>query len=70
MIREAAPEDVVYIEALPDHANIHVSPERIRQIAGNPDSFLYIYEEHGVIVGSVHLHLCMDAQAGTARLLF
>lgn len=66
MIREAVPEDACTIEELyrillPAHQDIHVSPERLKQIAANEDSFLYVYEEEGNIVGSLHLHLCMDA---------
>lgn len=69
MIREALPQDAVSIEALyrillPEDQNIHVSPGRISQIAGNPDSLLYVYEDQGEIAGTVHLHLCMDALSG------
>lgn len=66
MIREARSEDATYIEELyrillPEHPAIHVSPERLKRIADHPDSFLYVYEEEGTIVGTLHLHLCMDA---------
>jgi len=66
MIREAVPEDALYIEELyrlllPNQTDIQVSPERLRQIAENTESFLYVYEEDGTIVGTLHLHLCMDA---------
>jgi GNAT superfamily N-acetyltransferase len=66
MIREAVPEDALYIEnlyrmLLPEQTAIQVSPERLKQIADNTDSFLYVYEEEGTIVGTLHLHLCMDA---------
>ncbi|MEK3736578.1 MULTISPECIES: GNAT family N-acetyltransferase [Paenibacillus] len=66
MIREAVPKDAINIEELyrillPEHPAIHVSPERLKQIADHPDSFLYVYEEQGIIVGSLHLHFCMDA---------
>lgn len=66
MIREAVPKDAINIEELyrillPEHPAIYVSPERLKQIADHPDSFLYVYEEQGIIVGSLHLHFCMDA---------
>jgi GNAT superfamily N-acetyltransferase len=69
MIREAKPEDAAGIEKLyrillPDHADIRVTPSRIGQITGNPDSLLFVYEEEGEVAGTVHLHLCMDALSG------
>ncbi|MNE47984.1 aminoalkylphosphonic acid N-acetyltransferase [compost metagenome] len=56
--------EVLYRILLPDHQDIHVSPLRISQIAGNPDSFLYVNEVAGEIAGTLHLHLCMDALSG------
>lgn len=69
MIREALPEDAAGIEELyrillPERADIHVTPSRIKQVADNPDSLLFVYEEDGQIAGTVHLHLCMDALIG------
>ncbi|WP_342561156.1 GNAT family N-acetyltransferase [Paenibacillus sp. FSL R7-0345] len=69
MIREALPQDAGALEALyrqllPDHPDIRVSPDRIRDISANPDSLLYIYEMQGEVIGTVHLHLCMDALSG------
>ncbi|WP_379139974.1 GNAT family N-acetyltransferase [Paenibacillus sp. sgz500992] len=69
MIREALPQDASAIETLyrillPEHPGVNVSPRRIEQIGGNPDSFLYVYEDNGQVVGTVHLHFCMDALSG------
>ncbi|ETT70358.1 GNAT family N-acetyltransferase [Paenibacillus sp. FSL R7-277] len=69
MIREARAEDAAGIEGLyrillPDSSDIHVSPQRISQIADNPDSLLFVYVEGGEVAGTVHLHLCMDALSG------
>ncbi|WP_245237362.1 GNAT family N-acetyltransferase, partial [Paenibacillus ihuae] len=69
LIREALPQDAAAIEALyrillPDQQDVHVSPLRISQIAGNPDSFLYVYDMAVEIAGTLHLHLCMDALSG------
>ncbi|WP_019910864.1 GNAT family N-acetyltransferase [Paenibacillus sp. HW567] len=69
MIREAVPEDAPSIEQLyrillPDQKDIKVLPARIGQIATNPESFLYVYEADGAVVGTVHLHFCMDALSG------
>jgi len=52
MIREARPEDAVKIDwlyqiLLPEHTEVNVTPERITRIAGNADSFLFVYEELG-----------------------
>lgn len=52
MIREATPEDAYGLEKLyrillPEHTDIQVSPQRISQIANNPDSLLIVYEEEG-----------------------
>ncbi|AIQ12868.1 GCN5 family acetyltransferase [Paenibacillus durus] len=68
-MREAVPEDARGVETLyrlllPDHPGIEVLPERINQIAANPDSFLFVCEEDNRIIGTVHLHLCMDALSG------
>lgn len=45
MIREAVPEDACSIEELyrillPAHQDIHVLPERLKQIAANEDKYL------------------------------
>ncbi|QWU18393.1 GNAT family N-acetyltransferase [Paenibacillus sophorae] len=69
MIREAVPEDACGVETLyrlllPDHPGIEVLPDRINQIAVNPDSFLFVCEEDNRIIGTVHLHICMDALSG------
>ncbi|MBT2287817.1 GNAT family N-acetyltransferase [Paenibacillus albidus] len=69
MIREATANDAEYIEGLyrlllPDHPDIRVTPQRLGEISNNPDSFLYVYEVDHLIVGTVHLHLCMDALSG------
>ncbi|AKG37678.1 GCN5 family acetyltransferase [Paenibacillus durus ATCC 35681] len=69
MIREAVPKDALGVETLyrlllPDHPGVEVLPERLNQIAANPDSFLFVCEEDNRVIGTVHLHLCMDALSG------
>ncbi|CAM4478653.1 GNAT family N-acetyltransferase [Paenibacillus tarimensis] len=66
MIREAEVNDAkklenLYKELLPNNPMIRVSEDRINEVKENPNSFLFVYELEGDIVGTAHLHLCMDA---------
>ncbi|WP_232229128.1 GNAT family N-acetyltransferase [Paenibacillus zanthoxyli] len=56
--------ETLYRLLLPNHPGVEVLPERLNQIAANPDSFLFVCEEDNRIIGTVHLHLCMDALSG------
>lgn len=70
MIREAEGKDAIaverlYQELLPNHSDIHVLPERLEEIRINPNSYLFVYEVDGSLVGSAHLHVCLDALSET-----
>lgn len=71
MIREAEPRDAealerLYKELLTDGRGIRVLPERLAEVRANPNSFLYVLEtEEDGLIGSAHLHLCLDALDGT-----
>ncbi|RUT47526.1 GNAT family N-acetyltransferase [Paenibacillus anaericanus] len=69
MIREAEIHDAAVIEELyrvllPNNQEIAVWPERIQQVRESADSFLLVYEEDGCILGTLHLHICLDALSG------
>ncbi|MGO4528736.1 GNAT family N-acetyltransferase [Paenibacillus sp. 2TAF8] len=69
MIREAEARDAaaieeLYRELLPNHANIEVLPERIEEIKRHEHSFLFVYEAREQVVGTAHLHICLDALTG------
>ncbi|WP_426333240.1 N-acetyltransferase family protein [Paenibacillus silvae] len=69
MIREAEARDAaciegLYRELLPDHAGTKVLAERIEEIRCHEHSFLFVYEVQDQIVGTAHLHICLDALAG------
>ena len=66
MIREAEPKDAekieqLYKELLPSNTKISVLEERINEVKNNPNSFLLVYEVDNEVVGTAHLHLCLDA---------
>ncbi|MGC6587213.1 GNAT family N-acetyltransferase [Paenibacillus sp. Dod16] len=70
MIRAAEPKDAeqieeLYKELLPSNTEIYVSNERISEVQNNPNSFLFVYELEQKIVGTAHLHLCLDALVGS-----
>ncbi|WP_434749853.1 GNAT family N-acetyltransferase [Paenibacillus amylolyticus] len=69
MIREAEVSDVaaieeLYRELLPNHADTEVLAERIEEIRRHEHSFLFVYEVQEQVVGTAHLHICLDALAG------
>lgn len=66
MIREAESRDAaviegLYKELLPNNLNTRVLAERIEEISNNPDSFLFVYEIADQVIGTAHLHICLDA---------
>jgi GNAT superfamily N-acetyltransferase len=68
MIREAEPKDKEAIQYLykilcPD-APVKVIPERIEEIKKDPNQFLFVYEEDGIILGTVILVICLSAMFG------
>ena len=44
--------------------NTEVLPERIEEIKRHEHSFLFVYEAREQVVGTAHLHICLDALAG------
>lgn len=66
MIREAEPRDAqaierLYKELLPNNLNTKVLGERIEEIQNNPNSFLLVCEIDQKVIGTAHLHICLDA---------
>ncbi|MCG7382949.1 GNAT family N-acetyltransferase [Paenibacillus sp. ACRRY] len=66
MIREAEPRDAqaierLYKELLPGNLNTKVLGERIEEIQTNPNSFLLVCEIDQKVIGTAHLHICLDA---------
>lgn len=69
MIREAESRDAatiekLYRELLPNHKDTKVLAERIEEIRRHEHSFLFVYEVQEQVVGTAHLHICLDALAG------
>ncbi|SCX89781.1 Acetyltransferase (GNAT) family protein [Paenibacillus polysaccharolyticus] len=62
--RDAATIDKLYRELLPNHAHTEVLAERIEEIRLHEHSFLFVYEVREQVVGTAHLHICLDALAG------
>lgn len=65
MIREAESKDVHILEDLyralaPNSKNIKVLPERIEQINADPNNFLFVYEEQGIVAGTIFVTICLD----------
>jgi GNAT superfamily N-acetyltransferase len=68
MIREAEPKDQAAIqhlyEILAPGAPVKVFSERIEEIGKDPNQFLFVYEENGVVLGTVMLVICLSAMFG------
>ena len=63
-VREAAPADASEIEALYELLTgraCSVLPRRISQITADDNTFLFVAESGGHVVGTVFLALCLDA---------
>ncbi|CAH1226848.1 hypothetical protein PAECIP111891_06012 [Paenibacillus allorhizoplanae] len=65
MIREAESKDTNILESLykalaPNSKNIKVLPERIEQIMADPNNFLFVYEDHGIVTGTIFMTVCLD----------
>lgn len=65
MIREAEANDCdilerLYKELAPNSKNIKVLPERIEQIKKDLNNFLFVYEESGIVQGTIFATLCLD----------
>lgn len=69
ILREASSTDATAIARLyrplvPRDRNMRVDPERIGQIAADPNNFLFVVEAEGVVWASAFLTLCMDPMYG------
>jgi len=70
ILREAAADDAADILRLyrilaPGNRQLAVTPERIAQIAADPNNFLFIAEEDNAVWATAFLTLCMDPMYGT-----
>ncbi|NUU77614.1 GNAT family N-acetyltransferase [Paenibacillus xylanilyticus] len=66
MIRQAETRDAeaiesLYRELLPNNLDTKVLGERIEEIQNNPNSFLLVYEMNQKVIGTAHVHICLDA---------
>jgi GNAT superfamily N-acetyltransferase len=68
IIQEALPEHATQVAALyrilVDSPHINVLPQRIRDIADDQNSYLYVAVRGGKVVGSVFVALCLDPMYG------
>src|SRR5690554_2325629 len=69
MIREAERRDRARIEELyhlliPDDHEIQVLEERIEQMKLDPNHYLLVYENEGIVVGTIILGFFLDAMYG------
>ena len=70
ILREAVAADAAAILQLyqilaPGDPNLAVTPERIEQIAADPNNFLFIVEVGGAVWATAFLTLCMDPMYDT-----
>ena len=68
MIREAEIKDreeiqYLYKQLCPD-APVNVQPERIEQLKGDSNNFLFVYEENGIVSGTVFITICLSPMFG------
>ena len=69
ILREAIAADAqaiarLYQTLVPRDRNMHVTPERIGQIASDANNFLFVLEEEGAVQATAFLTLCMDPMYG------
>src|SRR5262245_32029880 len=60
---DAAARAALYQSLVPD-PHIHVRPERLEVLAADPHTYLLVGEVDGMVCGTVHLTLCLDAMYG------
>jgi GNAT superfamily N-acetyltransferase len=70
ILREAVADDApdilrLYRILAPGDRHLAVTPERIEQIAADPNNFLFIVEEDNAAWATAFLTLCMDPMYGT-----
>ncbi|HEX2952380.1 MAG TPA: GNAT family N-acetyltransferase [Bacillota bacterium] len=69
MIREAEAIDREALQglyqSLAPEAPVKVTPERIEEIKDDPHNFLWVFEENGVVIGTVFLTLALNAMFGS-----
>ncbi len=69
ILREAIATDApavarLYQTLVPHDRNMRVNPERISQIAADPNNFLLVVEEDGDVRATAFLTLCLDPMYG------
>lgn len=69
MIREAEDRDEeqlskLYRMLVPNSKKMEVQQEQLRKIRNDPMNFIFVYEEHGELLGSLTLNICMQALHG------
>ncbi|MDF2937356.1 MAG: hypothetical protein K0Q90_2729 [Paenibacillaceae bacterium] len=69
MIREAEAGDKeqlsrLYRMLVPNSKKMDVQEEQIHKIRTDPMNFIFVYEEHGELLGSLTLNICMQALHG------
>ncbi len=69
ILREAIAADApaiarLYQTLVPRDRNMKVTPERIGQIAADPNHFLFVVEAEGAVWATAFLILCMDPMYG------
>ena len=70
VLREAVAADAedvlgLYRILAPGDRHLTVTPERIEQIAADPNNFLFIAEEENAVWATAFVTLCMDPMYGT-----
>jgi N-acetylglutamate synthase-like GNAT family acetyltransferase len=65
IIRQAKAEDAGAVERLyhilqPEKEHLKVSADRVEELGDDPASFLFVVEDEGRVVGTAHVHFCLD----------
>ncbi|GIP39101.1 acetyltransferase [Paenibacillus sp. J31TS4] len=69
MIREAVRTDRdqlfgLYKMLVPNSRKMNVQEEQIEVVRNDPHTYLFVYEEEGVLIGTVTLNICLQAMHG------
>lgn len=69
LIREAVKDDshqlfVLYRMLVPNSRKLHVEGEQIEKIKADPMNFVFVYEDDGLLLGTITLNICLQALHG------
>jgi hypothetical protein len=69
MIREAEIKDkkqleILYKMLVPNSKKMNVLEEQIEKVRKDPMNFIFVYDDNGLILGSVTLNICLQALHG------